>query len=100
MVRARRILRHVQVEQAKMRRRCHHDRSHLINRGENCLVIRNHNGLGTRNYCGMCARSILKLAWMELKAAAQAFAEIPEKQEKPEESIQAAKTAEPINLKR
>lgn len=76
MVRVRRILRHVQVEQAKLRRCCHHDRSHVIRRGENCLVVRSDNLRGARNYCGKCARPILKLAWLELKAMAQAFAEI------------------------
>ena len=77
MARVRRIFRHVEVEKAKLGRRCHHDRSHVIRRGEMCLVIRNENGRGGRNYCWKCARAILKLGWHELKTAAQAFAETP-----------------------
>lgn len=97
MVRVRRILRHVQVEQAKLRRCCHHDRSHVIRRGENCLVVRNDSLRGTRNYCRKCARPILKLAWLELKAMAQAFAEIPVKSS---ESTQTENATEPIQTER
>ncbi len=51
----RRILGHVSIEIAKVRRKCHRNpKKHKICRGEACLVVRDGNGNG-KNYCSDCA---------------------------------------------
>ena len=62
MASTRRILKHVTVETAAAARKCHHNNTHAIRRGESCLVIRNDDGLGKKNYCTSCAGNILDKA--------------------------------------
>lgn len=59
MRRPRDIIKHVCVEVAKARRRCHRDDKHSIARGERCLVISEGSLAGSRNYCVACALEIL-----------------------------------------
>lgn len=62
----RRILGHVSVEIAKVKRKCHRNpKKHKICRGEACLVVRDGNG-NCKNYCSDCAPAILGLAQADL----------------------------------
>ncbi len=63
MAKIRDILVHVQVDKALSKRICHRNRrEHQILKGETCLVVREHGGLGRRNYCRECASPILEAA--------------------------------------
>lgn len=62
MARVRRLLKHLQVEQAKRKRRCYGNRQHSIGSGERCLVIGNDDFPGGKNYCLRCADNILDQA--------------------------------------
>jgi hypothetical protein len=61
------ILKHVNVEVAKARRKCRRDQNHTIRKGECCLVIKEGSFGGSRNYCCLCALPILAAA--EVKQA-------------------------------
>jgi hypothetical protein len=60
------VLKHVRVESAKRKRKCNRNAEHVIAAGEPCLVIRNDDGLGSKNYCSACAAEIVKRACKEL----------------------------------
>ena len=55
------ILRHVAIETAERRRRCHHKRTHTITKGMVCLVVVDERGSKT-NYCAVCAKPMLEMA--------------------------------------
>ncbi len=59
---ARDILKHVSIEAAKAKRRCHRDKKHTIAKGQLCVVVRESNFLGSKNYCIVCSQSILNAA--------------------------------------
>jgi hypothetical protein len=67
MAKVRQILKHVNVEVAKGKRRCRRNRVHTILAGEPCLVIRDDAGPYSRNYCRECALPILKLCAADLR---------------------------------
>jgi hypothetical protein len=56
------IIKHVCVETAKARRKCHRDKAHRIAMGEKCVVIRDGSFGASKNYCVPCAREILDAA--------------------------------------
>jgi len=60
MAKTRDVLVHVCVEVALKRRKCHHSKKHEVLAGHSCLVVR--QGLGSKNYCRVCAAEILQLA--------------------------------------
>lgn len=68
MPKVRQLFNAVDVEVAKRRRICHHNRrKHEIAQGERCLVIRSPDG-GHKNYCVACATEILDWADQDLQA--------------------------------
>ena len=67
MAAVRHVLKHVAVEQAKRRRKCHRKPGkHSIAQGESCLVIKDEATMGSKNYCLKCATEILDLAGEDL----------------------------------
>jgi hypothetical protein len=62
MAKTRNALKDLRVEKAIKKRKCHHDKKHVINAGDDCLVIKNPDGMGHKNYCKACAAPILDLA--------------------------------------
>lgn len=71
MGKTRDILGHVFVDVAKRKRKCHHkSKEHAIVEGQRCLVIRESDGLGHKNYCVQCAHEILEAASQKLSKLA------------------------------
>lgn len=63
----RRVLKHVIVDTARARRKCHRNpKEHSITKGETCLVIKEQGQGGKKNYCLVCARPILHQAQADL----------------------------------
>lgn len=62
----RRVLKHLAVETAQARRRCHRKKEHTIEKGESCLVVKEEAGLGKKNYCTSCATDVLQQAQTDL----------------------------------
>jgi len=68
MGKVRQLFNDVTVEVAKAKRACYHNRkSHQIAKNEGCLVIRNPDGAGSKNYCVACGTEILHRASEDLK---------------------------------
>lgn len=68
MPKVRDVLKHVSIETAIRRRICHRRRDeHWIEKGENCLVIKDVATGGKKNYCAECAPEILNLAEGQIK---------------------------------
>lgn len=65
----RNILRHVMLETAMRKRRCHHKASHEITKGMVCLVVVDERG-SKNNYCSECAKPMLDAARNNLMAFA------------------------------
>jgi hypothetical protein len=66
------ILKHVGVEVAGRRRKCYRKKSHVIAKGERCLVVRD----GPQNrttYCRICASEILEKADVSLADLHESF---------------------------
>ncbi len=69
MPKIRQLFNDVEIEVAKARRACYHNRAkHSIAKGERCLVIKNPGGMGSKNYCIKCATDILNIAVDDLAA--------------------------------
>lgn len=67
MPKVREVLAHVSVETAGRQRVCHRNRAaHVVAKGETCLVIRQAASSGSKNYCRVCAVSILEQAAQDL----------------------------------
>ncbi len=63
MPKVRDVLTHVSVEIASKRRICHRKRNeHSIEKGQVCLVIKDHSMGAKKNYCVECAPEILAVA--------------------------------------
>jgi len=62
------ILKHVTIEAAKGRRKCHRDKNHSIAKGELCVVIHESNFGGSKNYCVVCSQDILNAAGNKLSS--------------------------------
>lgn len=54
---------------AGRRRKCYHDRSHVIQGGQICLEVR--EGLGWKGYCAACARTMIELGRAKLTGLLQ-----------------------------
>jgi hypothetical protein len=61
------ILKHVVVERAAGKRKCHRDAKHAIAAGTDSLAIYDDLG-GRKNYCSKCAEPILDQADSDLKS--------------------------------
>lgn len=62
----RRLISSASVETASRKRLCHRNRrSHVVAKGEVCLVIKDADG-GSKNYCIQCATAILDRAAQDL----------------------------------
>ena len=69
MAQIRRVLGACIVETAQRRRTCGRDRKgHSIEKGTQCLVIRDPVSGGSKNYCPQCALAILDKAADDLQA--------------------------------
>lgn len=67
MPKIRDVLTHVFVECAARTRICHRNRTeHSIAKGVKCLVVKDPSTQGSKNYCGECAKEIIKAAKMRL----------------------------------
>jgi hypothetical protein len=72
MARVRRLLNGVVVETAQRKRICYHDRNdHQIQQGSVCLIIKEANGSGSKNYCVSCALEILDRAAGDIESLRQ-----------------------------
>ncbi len=58
----RKLLKQLEVQEAKRKRKCHGNGKHAITAGQRCLVIENQDFPGGKNYCVRCADSILDQA--------------------------------------
>lgn len=68
MAKVRRLFNDVTVEVAKRQRICSHNRNgHKILEDERCLVIKNPDGAGHKNYCVACGTEILHRAREDLQ---------------------------------
>jgi hypothetical protein len=69
MAKVRQLLNAVSVETAKRKRICYRNRrNHEIAPGEKCLVVKEPNTNGSKNYCSDCAAEILDRAQDDLSA--------------------------------
>lgn len=66
MAKIRDVLKHVSVEVASRKRKCHRDSKHTISGGTSCLVIKEGMMAGSKNYCSTCAVEILTVAEAKL----------------------------------
>lgn len=62
------IVKHVSVENAKAKRKCHRTKAHNIAKGEVCIVIKDGAFGASKNYCLSCAIEILDAASRRLLA--------------------------------
>lgn len=61
------ILKHVKAEVAERQRKCHHSRGkHVVAKDDSVLAVYDDRG-GRKNYCRVCAASILERAAEKLK---------------------------------
>lgn len=56
------IIKHVCIEVAKGKRRCHRNREHAIVLGDRCIVVVDGAYKGSKNYCVACGLDILRAA--------------------------------------
>jgi hypothetical protein len=67
MAKVRQLFNAATVEAAKRQRICHHNRKkHAITMGQRCLILKDGQGGGSRNYCIACATEILDQAKVDL----------------------------------
>lgn len=67
MAQIRDIVIHVSADIASRKRKCHRNRKHSIPANFSFLSIRQSNGLGSKNYCSVCANEILNQAIKKLQ---------------------------------
>ena len=68
MAKVRDILKHASIDTAGARRKCYRKpKEHSILKGELCLVLRDDDGRGKKNYCTSCAKEILLMASTKLR---------------------------------
>ena len=67
MAKVRQLFNAANIETAKRKRICHHNRrKHQVLAGEKCLVLRDATSGGSKNYCVECATAILDRAQDDL----------------------------------
>jgi hypothetical protein len=67
MPKVRDILVDVKIEQAQRQRKCRHNTSHTIAKGEWCLVVRTNATNDDYSYSRDAAKPMLDAAWAKLK---------------------------------
>jgi hypothetical protein len=67
MAKVRDILIDVKIEQAKGQRKCRRNKSHVIGKGEWCLVVRTNATKDEYSYSRDAAKPMLDAAWAKLK---------------------------------
>lgn len=67
MAQVRDIVIHVSADVASRKRKCHRSKKHFISGNYVFLSIRQSNGLGSKNYCSVCANEILNQAIKKLQ---------------------------------
>lgn len=70
------ILKHVDTEVAGKKRKCYRKQTHVILKGQKCLVVRDGPQSQT-TYCALCAAEILARAEVVLTDLHASFAEVP-----------------------
>jgi hypothetical protein len=68
MPKVRDILVRVNVEQAQRQRKCRRHTTHLITKGEMCLVVETNPTNDDYSYCLAAAKPILDAAWLKLRS--------------------------------
>lgn len=68
MPKVRDVLIDVKVEQAQRQRKCRRCTTHVITKGEMCLVVRTNATNDPYSYCLEAAKPMLDAAWVKLKA--------------------------------
>ncbi|PZO58843.1 MAG: hypothetical protein DI639_08055 [Leifsonia xyli] len=68
------VLKHVSTETAGRKRKCWRNNTHVILKGELCLVVVE-GPMDTTTYCAECARPMLERAQQELAAITARFVE-------------------------
>lgn len=68
MPKVRDILLDVKIEQALRQRKCRRNKTHLIPKGEICLVVRTNSTKDDYSYSREAAKPMLDAAWAKLKA--------------------------------
>lgn len=66
------VLKHVSTETAGRKRKCSRKNTHVITKGELCLVVVE-GPMDTTTYCAECARPMLERAQQELAAITAQF---------------------------
>ena len=66
MPKIRDILVHVSVEEAQRQRKCRRNTSHMISKGEMCLVVKTNPTNDDYSYSIIPAKEMLDLAWVKL----------------------------------
>lgn len=74
------VMRHVTIEVAGRKRKCHRQpKKHVISKGDRCLIVA--DGPQTRStYCVTCATEILQLARSRLADLSQDMVRVPDLQ--------------------
>jgi hypothetical protein len=67
MPKVRDILVHVDVEQAQRQRKCRRNTTHLIAKGETCLIVKTGPTNDDYSYSRDAAKTMLDAAWAKLK---------------------------------
>jgi hypothetical protein len=67
MAQIRDIVIHVSSDVASRKRKCHRSKKHSIPGSYLFLSVRESNGLGSKNYCSVCANEILSQAIKKLQ---------------------------------
>jgi hypothetical protein len=67
MPKVRDILVHVSVEEAQRQRKCRRNKTHLISKGQMCLVVRTGPTNDDYSYSRDAAKAMLDGAWIKLK---------------------------------
>jgi hypothetical protein len=67
MPKVRDILLDVKIEQALRQRKCRRNKTHLIAKGEMCLVVRTNSTNDDYSYSREAAKPMLDAAWAKLK---------------------------------
>ena len=67
MPKVRDILIDVKIEQAQRQRKCRRNTTHLIAKGEMCLVVRTNSTNDDYSYSRDAAKPMLDAAWLKLK---------------------------------
>jgi hypothetical protein len=77
MPKIRDILSHVCAEEAQRQRKCRRNTSHVIAKGEVCLVVKTNSTHDDYSYSREPAKAMLDAAWVKLKSLYASFGITP-----------------------